>query len=82
VTCFQVLEHVPDPAAFARKLKELGRVLIVSVPYKWEKGKCKSHLHDPVDEAKMLAWFEREPDFSYIATELKKVTRLIQVYEQ
>lgn len=82
VTCFQVLEHVPDPAAFARKLKELGRVIIVSVPYKWKKGKCKSHLHDPVDEAKMQDWFEREPDFCYIASELNKVTRLIQVYTQ
>jgi hypothetical protein len=80
VTCFQVLEHVPDPAAFARKLKELGRVLVVSVPYNWKKGKCKSHLHDPVDQAKMHNWFEREPDFSYIARELNNVGRLIQVY--
>jgi hypothetical protein len=35
-----------------------------------------------VDEAKMQDWFEREPDFCYIASELNKVTRLIQVYTQ
>lgn len=80
VTCFQVLEHVPDPAAFARKLTELGRVTVVSVPYKWRAGKCKSHLHDPVDQAKMLEWFEYEPDFSYVARELNNVARLIHVY--
>ncbi len=81
VTCFQVLEHVPDPAPFAKKLIELGKVIVVSVPYKWKKGKCRYHLHDPVDQAKMLDWFGREPDFSYVARELNKVARLIHVYK-
>jgi hypothetical protein len=82
VTCFQVLEHVPDPEAFARKLTEIGRITVVSVPYKWAKGKCKYHIHDPVDERKMREWFGREPTFQYIATELNTVARLIHVYEQ
>jgi Methyltransferase domain len=81
VTCFQVLEHVPDPAAFARKLTEIGKVVVVSVPYKWRKGKCKYHLHDPVDQAKMLAWFGRKPNYAYVARELNKVARLIHVYK-
>ncbi len=81
VTCFQVLEHVPDPAAFAKRLLEIGGVIVVSVPYKWKKGRCKHHLHDPVDQAKMLAWFGREPDFSYVARELSRVARLINVYK-
>ena len=80
VTCFQVLEHVPDAGAFAKKLLETGRVVIVSVPYKWKKGKCKSHVHDPVDEAKMRRWFGRTPDYSYVARELSGIARLIQVY--
>jgi 2-polyprenyl-3-methyl-5-hydroxy-6-metoxy-1,4-benzoquinol methylase len=80
VTCFQVMEHVPDAVSFARKILEIGQVAVVSVPYKWDKGKCKPHIHDPVDERKMLAWFGREPDFQYIATELHKVRRLIHVY--
>ena len=80
VTCFQVLEHIPDPTPFARKLLEVGRTCIVSVPFKWEKGKCKGHIHDPVDAEKMLGWFGRKPKYQYIATELNKVKRLIQVY--
>ncbi|WP_295612374.1 methyltransferase domain-containing protein [uncultured Lamprocystis sp.] len=81
VTCFQVLEHVPEPRDFAQKLLQLGKVLVVSVPYQWPKGKCIYHIHDPVNEEKMLAWFQRTPDFSYIARELNKVERLIQVYK-
>jgi len=80
VTCFQVLEHVPDPAAFAAKLLQVGNVVVVSVPYKWKAGKNPHHIHDPVDEAKMLSWFGREPDFAYLARELNNVERLIHVY--
>jgi len=82
VTCFQVLEHVPDPVAFARGLIQIGEIAVVSVPYKWKKGKCRYHLHDPVDEGKMRRWFGREPDFSYVARELNTVGRLIHVYRQ
>jgi hypothetical protein len=80
VTCFQVLEHVPNPAPFARKLLVSGKTCIVSVPFKWKAGKNKEHIHDPVDAEKMLHWFGREPDYQYLATELNKVRRLIQVY--
>lgn len=82
VTCFQVLEHVPYPEAFSRKILDIGKIAVVSVPYKWQKGKCKYHLHDPVDEGKMRNWFGRAPDFSYVATELNTVSRLIHVYKQ
>jgi hypothetical protein len=81
VTCFQVLEHVPDAKAFAQKLLEIGKTLVVSVPYNWERGKCKYHIHDPVDREKMFLWFERKPVYSYIARELNKVERLISVYQ-
>lgn len=79
-TCFQVLEHVDDPRRFAQKILEVSRVSIVSVPYKWPKGKCKYHRHDPVDEEKMLQWFGKAPLFAYIAKELDGVRRLIHVY--
>jgi hypothetical protein len=82
VTCFQVLEHVPNPVAFARRLMELGDTVVVSVPFEWPKGKCAPHIHDPVDRAKMRVWFGREPVFDYVATELHKTERLIQVYRQ
>jgi hypothetical protein len=79
-TCLQVLEHVPEPKEFALKLLQVANVAVVSVPYKWPKQKCKYHVHDPVDEEKMHGWFGRAPDFSYLARELTKTRRLINVY--
>jgi len=81
--CLQVLEHVDDPGAFAKKLLETANIVIASVPYQWEAGRCKSHIHDPVDENKMLLWFGRKPNFSYICHEIKSCNpRLLQVYDQ
>jgi hypothetical protein len=67
--CLQVLEHVPDAGAFSRKLLASANRVIVSVPYLWS-GSCKYHVHDPVDDAKIAAWFEREPDVSIVVTEI------------
>ncbi len=82
-TCFQVMEHVPDPAGFAQKLLKLGKTVIVSVPYKWQKGWAKTHIQDPVDEEKLFSWFRREPNFQYICHEIRiERPRIIQVYER
>ena len=81
VTCFQVLEHVPDAKSFAQHLLEVSKTLVVSVPYKWPEGKCKYHIHDPVDKDKLMDWFGRKPIYSYLARELNKIERLIQVYQ-
>lgn len=81
VTCFQVLEHVPDVEAFSRKLLEVSRTLIVSVPYKWKAGACKYHIHDPVTNKKMEEWFGVKPVFIYLAVELNKQQRVIHVYK-
>jgi hypothetical protein len=56
VLCLQVLEHLADPKPFCRKLLATGRIVIVSVPYRWPQGLCRYHLQDPVDEAKLLGW--------------------------
>lgn len=61
VLCLQVLEHVPDPIAFARKLFACGKVVIVSVPYRWNATACSEHRHDPVDERKLREWTGRKP---------------------
>jgi len=61
VLCLQVLEHIPDPIPFARKLFECGRVVIVSVPYRWPTGSCSEHVHDPVDEEKLRGWIGWDP---------------------
>jgi hypothetical protein len=83
VTCLQVMEHVPDAGRFAQKLMEVGRTVVVSVPYKWRAGSNASHVHDPVEEGKMRSWFRRPANFSYIIREvLSDSRRLIQVYER
>jgi hypothetical protein len=81
-TCFQVLEHIKDPRSFAQKILDVAKVAVVSVPYKWPKGRSKHHLHDPVDEEKMLQWFGRAPDFRYVAKELNGIRRMIEVYRR
>jgi hypothetical protein len=60
--CLQVLEHIPDAAAFAQRLLARARWhVIISVPYKWAASRSPNHIHDPVDEAKLATWFGRSP---------------------
>lgn len=56
VLCLQVLEHVPLAEAFARKLLETGKTVIISVPFCWPEHFCPYHVHDPVDREKLLGW--------------------------
>jgi hypothetical protein len=81
LTCFQVMEHLAQPELFAQKMLSLADVCIVSVPYKWSAG-ISFHPQDPVDEEKMLAWFGREPNYTYIAREIFEEVRLIHVYDR
>jgi SAM-dependent methyltransferase len=80
VLCLQVLEHLREPATFAKKLLETGRTVIISVPYRWPKGEHKEHLQDPVDEAKLELWTQRKPTTTSIIADQKK-ERLIAVYQ-
>lgn len=79
VLCLQVLEHIPDATTFAKRLFAAGSTVILSVPYRWPRGKCKEHIHDPVDEEKLRAWTGREPTFAVVVKD--KSERLIAVYE-
>jgi SAM-dependent methyltransferase len=78
VLCLQVLEHIPNAQEFARRLFAAGDTVIVSVPYRWPRGKCKFHIHDPVDDAKLREWTGRDPSFSVIVNDESE--RLIAVY--
>lgn len=87
VCCFQVLEHIPEDLVtlFAQKLFDSGKTVVISIPYKWEKGRVKTHIHDPVDEGKLFSWTGREPAWSIIVTEAgksKSRQRLIAVYPE
>ena len=79
VLCLQVLEHLEEPAAFAKKVLETGRTAIISVPYLWAKGTWKTHIQDPVDEVKLELWTQRKPIETRIIEDLG-MKRLIAVY--
>ena len=79
--CLQVLEHVPEASAFARKLLATTPHLIVSVPYRWEPGQ-EDHVHDPVDEAKLAGWFGRQPNYRLVVREpFFKKKRMIAYFD-
>jgi hypothetical protein len=80
VFCLQVLEHLTDPKSFARKLLRTGRVVIISVPYNWTEDQCEWHLQDPIDEAKLLSWTEKQW-LKKVTVEDNGVERLIAVFE-
>jgi hypothetical protein len=78
VLCLQVLEHLHNPAGFARRLFECGSVVILSVPYKWPQGKCRWHVQDPVTKRKLREWTGRDP--SEVVVVRDPNARLIAVY--
>lgn len=63
ILCCQVLEHLDDAVVvpFARKLLACGSRAIVSVPFMWPRGKCSSHLQDPISRSKFLSWMNADP---------------------
>jgi len=81
-TCLQVLEHVPDVSRFAKKLLEVCEVSLVSVPYKEGPGANISHIHSMIDYKAISTWFEREPNFFYVAKELGNEERIICVFDR
>lgn len=79
VLCLQVLEHLEDPTTFAQKLFTIAKkTLIISVPYRWQKGTCKSHIQDPVTLEKLNSWMNRKACHAFIVKDY--LNRLICVY--
>lgn len=84
-TCLQVLEHVPEPEPFARRLLELAPLVIVSVPHRWPEKAVRTHIHDPVTAGKLEGWMGRKPNWSMVVTEPFRVntgSRLIALYHE
>jgi len=59
--CPQVLEHLYNPKKFVCKIFKVCKIAIISVPYKWGKGCCLDHIHDPIDEDKLFSWTGKVP---------------------
>lgn len=69
VTCFQVLEHIPDVQPFAQKLFTMSNRVLLSVPYMWPENAEDEHVNDPIDEKKLYEWTGKRPSYSIIVTE-------------
>jgi SAM-dependent methyltransferase len=83
-SCMQVLEHVPEPEPFARRLLELGRIVLISVPHKWPQGSNPLHVNDPVDINSLEKWFGRKANYHIVVREpfhAKKGERLFAIYD-
>lgn len=76
VACLQVLEHIQDVVPFTQAIFDVAtKAVILSVPYKWSTDATPYHVHDPVDEAKLRSWTNRNPDEIRI-TERKRLVAL------
>ena len=83
LTCLQVMEHVPSAEEFAQKILSISKIAVVSLPFMWKAGLNVSHVHDPVDEEKIIGWFGRKPNASFKIKEVVSGSeRVIHVYER
>ena len=83
VLCSEVVEHVPRPAEFVRKLLLVGRLLVLSVPYMWEacdNTKCH-HKTNKITRQKIEAWAGRPPLAFDVVEELSGDRRIIAVWQ-
>ncbi|KAL7524544.1 hypothetical protein ACHAXR_000618 [Thalassiosira sp. AJA248-18] len=57
LVCGQVLEHVPDPRKFLRKLIATAKTSIISVPYNWtDCGKMCNHVTHHITYETISNW--------------------------
>ena len=83
LTCLQVLEHVPDASAFARRLLEVSQTVVISVPFKWRAEAVSDHIHDPIDGKKIRRWFGRKPNYTIVVQEpFRTPRRLIAIFDR
>lgn len=55
--CSQVIEHVPDPAAFMKKLISTAKTSIISVPLDWNDcGKECNHVTHHITNELLTKW--------------------------
>ena len=57
----QVVEHIPQPAEFVRKLLSVGHTVVLAVPYRWEPcgGDCHHKNHE-ITREKIAGWAGRQ----------------------
>jgi 2-polyprenyl-3-methyl-5-hydroxy-6-metoxy-1,4-benzoquinol methylase len=56
VMCHQVIEHIPDAAAFAASLRAKARRVILSTTFETPAGMMPGHVQDPISLEKLESW--------------------------
>lgn len=79
VVCLQVLQHIEHPDVFARKLLEVGRTVILCVPYQLPHG-MNIGPNAMIDERTLRMWTGRTPNATQLIVE-PGLTRLLAVYQ-
>lgn len=70
ITCLQVIEHVENTRRMCDAMFAAAtNCVIISVPYEWPAKACHYHVHDPIDEAKLVRLVGRVPDESVIVND-------------
>ena len=71
LVCSQVVEHVPDPSAFMKKLIRAAKTSIISVPFNWPPcGESCNHVTDKITCSMLLKWNKPyKPVYSSIVQE-------------
>lgn len=83
VLCSEVVEHVPKPKEFVRKLLKTGRTVVLAVPYKWDPcddTKCH-HLNNKISRDQIAQWAGRQPHAYDVVEEASGEQRIICVYK-
>lgn len=81
-SCFQVMEHVSNPKDFAQRMLELCEVSLISVPYREPEGANPGHIQSNIELETICQWFDRMPNYHYIATELSGGSRIICLFDR
>jgi len=85
VVCLQVLEHIKKvELAIANLFSIASSYVIISLPYKWPKGKEPGHVHDPIDSEKLLDWFAQIKPIWHISSAMlcDDKSRIIYVFKR
>ena len=85
VLCTEVVEHIARPREFVQKLLNTGRIIVLSVPYRWgscDHGKSKCHhLQNHITRSRIASWADRLPHAYDIVEEPQSgERRIICVY--
>jgi hypothetical protein len=78
-----VIYHIATPREFVRKLLAIGDLVVLSVPYRWEK--CNDgchHKQNRITRDKIAAWAGRQPLAYDIVEESSGERRIICVYRR